>query len=214
MQVQTLWDQPCRDGTPVMAPVQPSGATVSSFLLYQAQLQIRELENKLSDMSRLAHEDLLTGLLNRRGFEAAMTRELARARRQGTPLSLALLDIDDFKKINDLHGHASGDLALAHFSQVISGALRKTDTFARLGGEEFVMVLPDTPLANAADTLARIQKNLAEHPMKIDTHTFDLRFSAGLTQYGAHEDLGALLEAADTGVYRAKRAGKNCVVVI
>lgn len=213
LRAQTAWDQPYRASTPA-EPAQHSGATVSSFLLHQAQLQIRELEKKLSDMSKLAHEDLLTGVLNRRGFEAAMTRELARARRQNTPLSLALLDIDDFKHINDQHGHATGDMALAHFAQLISGALRKTDTFARMGGEEFVIVLPDTPLEKAADTLARIQATLAEQALEVESQDLDLQFSAGLTQYGFSGDLGAVLETADAGLYQAKKAGKNRVVLV
>lgn len=215
MQAYGDWDQAYRQTPqPVAAPVQHYSASVTSFLLYQAQLQISELEKKLSDMSKLAHEDQLTGLLNRRGFDTAMMRELARARRQRSPLSLALLDIDDFKCINDRHGHAAGDMALRHFAQLISAALRKTDTFARLGGEEFVIVLPDTSLQNAADTLDRIQKALADHPLKSGRKRIGLRFSAGLTHFDGKQDINALINAADAGMYQAKEAGKNRIIVV
>lgn len=215
------WDQAYRE-TPQPAAAHALGSapsphhtsSVTSFLLYQAQLQIRELEKKLSDMSKLAHEDSLTGLLNRRGFDSVMTRELARARRQQSPLSLALLDIDDFKRINDRHGHAVGDMALQHFARVIAGALRKTDTLARLGGEEFVIVLPDTPLQHAHDTLARIQRTLVDNPLKSGKKKIGLTFSAGLTHFDGRQDLAALIDAADAGMYEAKNSGKDRILVV
>jgi diguanylate cyclase len=200
--------------SPSLAQTPPYSATTTNFLLYQAEQRIRELEQKLSDMSRLAHEDQLTGVLNRRGFEAVITREMMRAKRQNTPLCLAMLDIDNFKQVNDDHGHAMGDLALAHFARVLASALRRTDSLARLGGEEFVIALPDTPLQPAADTIARIQRSLAATPLHAGSHTLHLTFSAGITLFGAHEDSGSLLRDADTGVYLAKKQGKNRISVV
>jgi diguanylate cyclase len=197
-----------------LVPTRPYSAPVTNFLLCQAEQRIRELEQKLSDMSRLAHEDQLTGVLNRRGFESVIAREMARAKRQNTPLCLALLDIDDFKLVNDAHGHAIGDLALAHFARVLSSALRKTDSFARLGGEEFVIALPDTPLQPAIDTVTRIQRTLADAPLSTGTHALQLAFSAGITLFGTHKDSASLLHDVDAGVYLAKKQGKNRISVV
>jgi diguanylate cyclase len=204
-----------RDQTssPSLAQARPYSATVTNFLLYQAEQRIRELEQKLSDMSRLAHEDQLTGILNRRGFDAVIAREMARAKRRNTPLCLALLDIDGFKQVNDEYGHAVGDLALAHFARVVSSSLRKTDSFARLGGEEFVLALPDTPLQSAVDTIARIQRTLADTPLHTGSQDLPLAFSAGVTLFGTHEDGASLLHDADAGVYLAKKQGKNRISV-
>ena len=203
-----------RGRSPSLAQARPYSVTVPNFLLHQAEQRIRELEQRLSDMSRLAHEDQLTGILNRRGFDAVITREMARSKRRNTPLCLALLDIDDFKQVNDEHGHAVGDLALTHFARVISSSLRKTDSFARLGGEEFVIALPETSLQHAVDTLARIQRTLVDTPLHIDSRALSLRFSAGITLFGKHEDSASLLHDADAGVYLAKKQGKNRISVV
>jgi diguanylate cyclase len=197
-----------------LAQTKPYSSTVTNFLLHQAEQRIRELEQKLSDMSRLAHEDQLTGILNRRGFDAVITREMARAKRRNTPLCLALLDIDDFKHVNDEHGHAVGDLALAHFARVVSSSLRKTDSFALLGGEEFVIALPDTSLQPGVETIARIQRTLLDTPLHTGSQALRLRFSAGITLFDAHEDSASLLHDADAGVYLAKKQGKNRIFVV
>lgn len=204
-----------RDQTrsPSLAQTRTYSATLTNFPLYQAEQRIRELEQKLSDMSRLAHEDQLTGILNRRGFDSVITREMARAKRQNTPLCLALLDIDDFKQVNDEHGHTGGDLALTHFSRIVSSSLRKSDSFARIGGEEFAIVLPDTPLQPSVDTIVRIQRTLADTPLHTGSHALHLTFSSGVTLFGIHEDSASLLHNADAGVYLAKKQGKNRICV-
>lgn len=115
----------------------------------QAEARIGELESQLEEMSELVREDQLTGSLNRRGLDEVLERELARAERKKTPLCLALLDLDDFKRLNDTHGHSAGDKALIHLVQVVKDTLRTMDVIGRFGGEEFMIVLPDTLLEDA-----------------------------------------------------------------
>ena len=186
-------------------------ATVANLLLQQAQSQIRELEDELARMSKLAHEDQLTGILNRRGFESVFEREIARSRRKHAPLCVAVLDLDNFKNINDQYGHAVGDKVLTRFANEISGMLRKTDIFARLGGEEFVIVLPYTLLNPASETITRIQRNLAAVSIAAGSNRIHLTFSAGLALL-RDEDAKAIVQRADLAACQAKRNGKNCVV--
>jgi diguanylate cyclase len=122
----------------------------------QADERIHELERELQEVANLVREDQLTGALNRRGMEEAMARELARAERMAAPLSLALLDIDHFKKINDSYGHQAGDQALVHLSKVTRQLLRPSDSLGRWGGEEFLIMLPNTDLAEAEKVMQRL----------------------------------------------------------
>lgn len=194
-------------------PASLYSTTVTNLLLHSAQSQIRMLEEKLEQMSRLAHEDQLTGILNRRGCEAAFARELSRARRQNKPLCAAMLDVDNFKRINDVFGHAAGDKALVHLTQVISGMLRTTDIFARLGGEEFLIVLPDTTIEQAFLTISRLQKALCNSTVSLDRQSLVLQFSAGITQWQEDEEAFSMIGRADMGAATAKRNGKNCIVI-
>jgi diguanylate cyclase len=188
-------------------------ATVSNLLLHSAQNYIRNLEEKLEQMSKLAHEDQLTGILNRRGCEAAFARELSRARRHNKPLCAVMLDVDNFKRVNDEFGHAAGDNALVHLTQVISSMLRTTDIFARLGGEEFLIVLPDTAIEHAFLTVSRLQKALFNSRLKLDKQDLVLQFSAGITQWQADDEASSMIGRADMGAATAKRNGKNCIVI-
>ncbi|HEU0203250.1 MAG TPA: GGDEF domain-containing protein, partial [Burkholderiaceae bacterium] len=145
----------------------------------------------------------------------AFTLETARAARYGTPLSLALLDLDNFKQLNDTFGHAGGDRALVHLAQTLHALLRPTDLIARIGGEEFAVLLPAATLVNAAATIERIQSELRDRPLESEgSHgtRITLEFSAGVGAWRAGEALEALLMRADAAMYAAKRAGKNCVI--
>jgi diguanylate cyclase len=178
-----------------------------------AQARIRELEQQLERMSELVRADQLTGSLNRRGMEEAYARESARAARRGAPLCLALLDLDDFKRLNDNYGHAAGDAALAHLVRVARGTLRPTDVICRFGGEEFAILLPDTPMEHGLRAVDRLRQELARCALAHGADMLTLRFSSGVAQCGVGETLGAALERADAALYRAKRAGKNQVAI-
>jgi diguanylate cyclase len=186
--------------------------TFKDLALRLAQSRITELEEKLAQMSKLAHEDQLTGILNRRGCEAAFARELSRSRRNSAPLSIALLDLDNFKRINDAYGHASGDAVLVHFAKIVGMTMRISDIFARIGGEEFLLILPDTDIRQAELTLARVQNALSSIPLRIEATELTPTFSAGIAQFQPEETAERIIDRADFGARIAKQRGKNCIV--
>ncbi len=177
-----------------------------------AETRIHNLEAKLEQMSELVREDQLTGSLNRRGLEDVLERELARAERRNSPLCIAMLDLDDFKKINDNYGHTAGDEALIHLVRVIKETLRTMDVIARFGGEEFLIVLPDTPMEEAVQTITRLQRELTKQIFMHNHTRLLMTFSAGVALRGEKEDQQAMIKRADTALYEAKRTGKNRVV--
>jgi diguanylate cyclase len=178
-----------------------------------AEGRIRELEAKLQQMSELAREDQLTGSLNRRGLDDVFERELARADRRGSPLCVALLDLDNFKRLNDTYGHSAGDGALKHLVRVVKDALRSMDVIARMGGEEFVILLPETGVEAAAQTMTRLQRELTRHFFLHDNEKLLITFSAGVALRLPGEDQASLIHRADRAMYKAKHSGKNQVVV-
>ena len=177
--------------------------------LAAAQTRIRELEAQLRTRDELVHEDQLTGALNRRGLDDAIEREFARAKRGSQSLCVALLDLDNFKHINDNHGHAAGDAVLMHFVAIVNASLRSMDVLARFGGEEFVIMLPSTTPVEAMITIMRIQDELAANPCCYEGRSLPVTFSAGATAYQAGEEKHALMKRADAAVYKAKHAGKD-----
>ncbi len=178
----------------------------------EAEARIVELESKLEQMSELVREDQLTGSLNRRGLDDAFEREVARAERRQAPLCIALLDLDDFKRLNDTYGHTAGDEALIHLVRVVKDTLRTMDIIARFGGEEFLIVLPDTPLDEAVQTVTRLQRELTKRIFMHDNQRLLITFSAGVALRTPNEDQQALIKRADDALYKAKRAGKNRVI--
>lgn len=177
------------------------------------EARVRELEAELTQLSQLVKEDPLTGLLNRRGFEEAFAAEASRGERSGARLSLALLDVDHFKKLNDRLGHAAGDRALEHLADVVRDALRPTDVVARFGGEEFVIVLPGLEAGPAAEVLVRVQRALTRRCFLDNEEKVFITFSAGVAAQRAGESREALLERADHALMQAKRSGRNRVEV-
>jgi diguanylate cyclase len=177
-----------------------------------AKERIHTLETKLEQMSELVREDQLTGSLNRRGLEDVFERELARAGRRDSPLCIAMLDLDDFKKINDTYGHTAGDEALIHLVRVIKDTLRTMDVIARFGGEEFLIVLPDTDLGEAEQTITRLQRELTKQIFMHNHTRLLMTFSAGLAQRNENEDQTSMIRRADSALYMAKKAGKNRVI--
>ena len=180
----------------------------------ELQQRVAALEDALRKVSDEATTDALTQVANRRGLTLAFDNELARLARHpaGTPapaLSLALIDIDNFKKLNDTLGHAAGDEALRRLAAAVRERLRPGDHFARFGGEEFVVVLPDTTAAEACETLTRLQRSLSAALFMHGGQEVLVTFSSGVTAWRPGETLEAALERADQGLYEAKRTGKN-----
>lgn len=178
-----------------------------------AERRIHELQEELDRASTLVRHDQLTGTLNRRGLEEAFDSEFARARRRHTPLCMALLDIDNFKKLNDSLGHDAGDAALVHLATTIRDTLRPQDTVARFGGEEFIILLPDTAIADAEKALVRLQRELTKRFFLHDNEKVLITFSAGITDFRPDDTQTTITKRADEAMYTAKKTGKNRVVI-
>ncbi len=171
-------------------------------------VRVVELEGELKRLSNEVSTDQLTQIANRRGLLQAFEAEQSRVQR-GAPLAIGLLDIDNFKRLNDELGHTAGDEALRALAAVVSKTLRPTDTVARYGGEEFVVLLPDTPVEEGQQILTRLQRSLSGGLFMHEEKTIFVTFSAGVTTYAAGERIETALERADQALYEAKRTGKN-----
>ncbi|OWW20921.1 GGDEF domain-containing protein [Noviherbaspirillum denitrificans] len=178
----------------------------------EAEVRIHELEGKLAELSELVREDQLTGSLNRRGLDEVFEREVSRSERRHSPLCIAMLDLDDFKKLNDTHGHTAGDHALIHLVKVVKDTLRTMDVIARFGGEEFMIVLPETPLEDAIQTVTRVQRELTKQIFMYNNQRLLITFSSGVALHKPGESQQSIIERADEALYKAKKAGKNRVV--
>lgn len=195
-------------------------ALVARDRMVQAQQEVQEaeerieaLEAKLQHMSELVREDQLTGSLNRRGLDDVYEREAARSERRGTPLCIALLDLDNFKRLNDTYGHQAGDNALRHLVNIVKDTLRTMDVIARFGGEEFLIMLPETTIEEAAAAMTRLQRELTRQFFLHDNEKLLITFSAGVALRRPNEEQAALVKRADQAMYEAKKSGKNRVVV-
>ncbi|MGZ5206046.1 MAG: diguanylate cyclase [Caldimonas sp.] len=192
-------------------------------LVQQTQARLQEEHNKATglservvkledEMRRLSDEvstDQLTQVANRRGLMQAFEMERARLERNGGHLSIGLLDIDNFKRLNDELGHVAGDEALKSLASLVSKTLRPVDRVARYGGEEFVVLLPDTPVADGEQILTRLQRSLTGGLFMHKEKQVFVTFSAGVTGYRLEERIEDSLERADQALYEAKRTGKN-----
>ena len=178
----------------------------------ESEARIATLEQELRDVSGLVREDQLTGALNRRGFEELFEREHARTLRSGQPLCVAMLDLDDFRLLNQTHGHAGGDAALRHLVETARTVLRATDAIARFGGEEFLLLLPDATLFEAHAAVVRLQRALAQRACVHEGQRLFVTFSAGVAICQPGESADELVKRADRTMYAAKQAGKNRVL--
>ena len=178
----------------------------------QAEQRIAELQAELEQASHLMRHDQLTGVQNRRGMQETFAREAARSQRHRAPICVGLLDLDNFKALNDTHGHDVGDQALIHLTSVVRQNLRPSDSISRMGGEEFVIIYPDTTLENAADALVRLQRELTRTYFLANDQRLLITFSAGVSEWVPGEDFDVLLKRADEAMYQAKQAGKNKVI--
>jgi diguanylate cyclase (GGDEF)-like protein len=167
-----------------------------------------ELQQALATIRELAQVDELTRLSNRRHIVEALMAEQVRSQRSGRPLSLVLVDLDHFKAINDSHGHAVGDAVLCAFAEALRSGLRESDAAGRWGGEEFLLLLPDTTAAAGAVLVDRLRDELAHTSFEHVLPGLRISFSAGVTECGAHEHSHVAIERADQAMYLAKQAGR------
>lgn len=166
----------------------------------------------LEALKNLAERDPLTGVYNRRKFEEIFQIELERGKRYGGEFSIALLDIDHFKRVNDTYGHDVGDEVLVELVKRVGGVLRKVDVLARFGGEEFVVLFRGTPLKEAKKATERIRRAVEEEPFKTKAGEIRITVSIGLAQYPEDgKDLDTLIRSADKALYLAKKSGRNRV---
>lgn len=204
------------------------GSTQALFQLYSAvnfglmptlfiALGISVIFLLATDMAQrlkaLALRDALTGLYNRRGFLGATHSLWARCRRRERPLTLLLVDIDYFKRVNDRYGHSFGDRALQHFAQVLQDGVRTEDVLGRIGGEEFAITLGEMGSGEAEQVAGRIREALRERPVTIGGEALCLRASIGIAQWQAGDDFAALQKRADMALYEAKAAGRDAIII-
>lgn len=178
----------------------------------EAEQKINELTIKLEFISQAAYQDFLTGTLNRRGLDEAIEREFNRADKHNTAISIALIDIDHFKKINDKLGHRAGDTALAHLAKVVKDVLRNTDVLARFGGEEFLILLPGSQQDDAVTVISGVQRSLTKNFFLHEKEKVLITFSAGVAERMMQEQFETVLSRADAALYVAKKTGRNRVV--
>lgn len=189
--------------------------------VYSAQEQVRLAEQKietlkleLEQLRELVHTDPMTGVFNRRGLDTVYQREAARADRNENVLCAVVIDLDNFKHINDTHGHQFGDEVLIQFAKTARKTLRPSDVVARFGGEEFVILLPDTPTESAIWVMQRLQNNFSKVNFKgAGTQPVNITFSGGLAMRRLQENQNSLIKRADEALYLAKASGKNRITV-
>jgi diguanylate cyclase (GGDEF)-like protein len=169
-------------------------------------------EEAVRELRRLATTDALTGLVNRRHFHQLLETEVARAERNCRPLSLALLDVDHFKRVNDQHGHPAGDAVLQAVAGLLSRAVRMGDVVARVGGEEFAVLMPDTDVSQAHLTCERLRQTIEAEEVKLENgRKLQITMSTGVALLAAFEGSTRLVSRADTALYEAKAKGRNQV---
>jgi len=175
-----------------------------------AEQKIESLRSELEQLRGLVQTDQMTGAFNRRGLDDIFKREAARADRNAQSLGVVLIDLDNFKQINDNLGHQYGDSVLINLVSVAKETLRPSDIVARFGGEEFVVLLPDVEMEDALTIISRLQNNLAKiFSIQVDKQLIPITFSAGIAirSFGEHQN--SVTSRADKALYQAKRTGKN-----
>ena len=170
---------------------------------------ISRIESERQRFYQLAGRDYLTGVGNRQAFDTELARETSRATRHASKLCLTMLDIDDFKTVNDTFGHQAGDSVLVALARLVSTGVRVTDVVCRFGGEEFMIIMPQTGLDGALSCARKLARSVAEEDFGIGRQ---LTVSLGVAQYQMDESVQTLIHRVDSALYEAKKSGKNCVV--
>jgi diguanylate cyclase (GGDEF)-like protein len=188
--------------------IQIGGTTILKFS-YQDELDEALQRNLYESATR----DPLTHAVNKRGFAEALAKEFGFAHRHGRPLSVIAFDVDHFKRVNDTHGHAAGDYVLKRLAEVVVSSIRLEDLFARVGGEEFAIVLRDIPIDRALDCAERLRGSVEKTAFQMAGVLIPVTISIGIAMLHAasHASAEALVEAADRALYEAKRTGRNRV---
>lgn len=188
---------------------------VAKRQLQVQQAAIKALQAELHEQREQAGHDPLTGLYNRRYLEETLEREVARAVRAKQPISIVMLDIDDFKTLNDRYGHQAGDQLLCLLGDVLQARTRRDDIACRFGGDEFVVMLTGTPLEAAAERAEEWRRAIEDGQVLDAEHPLHTTLSAGIAGFPVHGPTGAeLLRSADRALYQAKTEGRNRVVVL
>ena len=200
-----------REFAPNMVPLFDENGQLTYYAAIERDLtEHKKLQSQLESMATI---DSLTGLANRQAFLQRAKNEFNRARRYSRPLSVVMIDIDHFKSINDQYGHATGDEVLRQTAMICQSSLRGSDLMGRVGGEEFVLLLPDTPHTNAFHVAERMRAHLYETPIELenDAH-LKITASFGVASLSeADNDFDTVLERADEAMYLAKHGGRNQV---
>ncbi|QNM96029.1 GGDEF domain-containing protein [Chitinimonas koreensis] len=198
--------------------IESTGSVQQTVSASQRDLQelkavMDKIQSDLAINRKTLEQDPLTGALNRQGLEHVLAKEVKRARRAAHPLTVAIIDLDEFKLVNDRHGHLVGDKVLMHFSSITKAVLRESDTLVRYGGEEFLLLLPETDINGARYLIDRLRQVNARTPFFHHSHHVDVRFSTGAAQLKSEENGHAMLIRADEAMYRAKNSGRDQVVL-
>ena len=179
-------------------------------LMHEVDRLRREVEQtraRVEDLAKAADQDMLLPILNRRAFVREVSRFIAFAERYGTPSSLLYFDLNKFKAVNDAHGHAAGDAALRHFCDLIQSQIRDSDVLARIGGDEFGVILAHVTVEQATRKGETLSQTLRDHPPQWNGQTVDLSFSCGTYELHAGIDPDHAISYADKAMYAEKRGG-------
>ncbi len=202
------------------APLSPWLALLAGFgtaalvgaAIWPLMRMLADLEAARVQLAVLATRDELTGVFNRRQFLVLADREWARCRRYDMGAAMLMLDVDHFKRVNDLNGHLAGDLMLREIARAAGETLRHADILGRFGGEEFIVFLPHTDVLGALDVAERIRERVAAIKLEWRGQQISTTVSLGVATLGiSHDTVGALIADADRALYTAKDAGRNCV---
>lgn len=185
---------------------------IFAIIRYVSKVFIGDLNRAEQQLREMATRDFLTNLLNRREAYTKTLKEIARAGRTGRPLSFILIDVDYFKQLNDTHGHNAGDMVLTQLAGTLLSALRDYDIVCRYGGEEFLVISPETDLDQAGRLAERLRETVEAASFTTDSINLQLTVSIGVAQYQNSDSFESVVGRADTALYRAKQTGRNRVV--